>query len=527
MLAGCRRYRSMRAGLPKNSKRVGKPVFSIQGVVMKKFLIPFLIGCFLVMGLSIFPTFVEADTVVILGEPSDDPVDDEPPQDEPPSPPPPPPEPEPELIPATVNITPKTLNLKSRGKFITASIKLPDGFNVNQIDGNTVQISAIDEQAIEPICADKTMESGIESDSCLLAKFRRRDLICVLSPGDEVTITIEGLLTSGEKFTGDDTVRIIEPGKCFHVNVREKRFIFRLGKHLSSDCRIRKALLWTNYRKKDWKIKLWLKKLLDGKWSKLLEQHRSGKHYFLPIIEGDGYEWDFTEIVKENWEKGIYYVTIFIDYDTQFANGYPALIVTYEGSSTLEETAIEKQKLTPIAPRFILPKGKNLVKLFFRNQDIQGMDTENIVICGWNEATSQWEVMPDSTLDLVEQSVTTKKIGYCLYQIMCVSSSSPGQNNPGNEGDPGGSSKNSLRQNYPNPFNPSTTINYAISQDCHVTLKLYNICGQLVATIVDEFQQAGSYSKHFDGGDRLSRGIYHYQLKAGDFVDTKRMVILK
>ncbi|NIN92894.1 T9SS type A sorting domain-containing protein [bacterium] len=501
---------------------------------MKKLLIPFLIGCFLVMGLSIVPTFAVAETVVILGEPSDDPVDDEPPQDEPPPETPPdpelppetPPEPEPEPISATVNITPKTLNLKSRGRFITASINLPDGFNVNQIDGNTVQISAIDGQPIEPISADKTMASEIESDNCLIAKFERGDLINVLTPGDGVKITIEGLLTSGEKFTGDDTIRVIGPGKWFYVNARKKRFIFRLGRHLSSDSRIVKALLWMNCRKKDWKIRLWLRKFLNGKWSRLLN-HRFGKHYFLPTIEGDGYEWDFTETVKENWEKGIYYVTIFIDYDTQSANGYPALIVTYEGSSTLEETAIEEQDLTPIAPRFILPKEKNLVKLFFRNEDILGMDTGNIVICGWNETTSQWEVMPDSTLNLVEQSVTTKRTGYRLYQIMCVSSSSPGQNNPGEGGDPGGSSKNSLGQNYPNPFNPSTTINYSISKDCHVTLKLYNICGQLVATIVDEFQQAGSYSKHFDGGDKLSRGIYYYQLKAGNFVDTKRMAVLR
>jgi len=475
------------------------------------------------MGLSIFTTFAEADTVVVLGEPIDEPIDDDLDEDVPPPPPPPPPEPEP--ISATVNITPKTLNLKSMGNFITASIELPDGFDVNQIDGNTVQISAIDGDAIEAISADKTMVEEIESDSCLLAKFERRDLINVLSPGDEVNITIEGLLTSGEKFTGVDTIRVIEPGKRSHVNAREKTFIFRVGKHLSSDSRIVKALLWMNYRKKDWKIKLWLRKFLNGKWSRLLEQHRFGKHYFLPITEGDGYEWDFTEIVKENWDKGIYYVTIFIDYDTQFANGYPALIVTYEGSSTLEETAIEEQNLTPIAPRFIVPKEKNLVKLFFRNEDILGMDTENIVICGWNETTSQWEVMPDSTLNLVEQSVTTKRTGYCLYQIMCVPSSSSGQ--PNDEEDPSESSKSSLGQNYPNPFNPSTTINYTISQDCHVTLKLYNICGQLVATIIDEYQWAGPHSKHFDGGDRLSRGIYHYQLKAGNFVDTKRMVILK
>jgi len=488
------------------------------------------------MGLSILTTFAEAGTVVVLGEPIDEPIDEEPPPETPPEPEPPPetpPEPEPEPILATVNITPNTLNLKSCGNFITASIKLPDGFNVNQVDGNTVQISAIAGYPIEPIFADKTMKLGKKGNNCLLATFNRKDLINVLSPGDEVEITIEGLLTSGEKFTGVDTLRVIETGKWFHVRAREKRFIFRLGKHLSSDSRILKALLWMNYRGKKWRINLWLRRILTRKWLRFLE-HRFGKHYFLPIIEGDGYEWDFTETVKGNWDKGIYYVTISIDYDTQIANDYPALIVTYEGSSTLEETAIEGQNFTPIAPRFIIPKRKNLVKLFFRDEDIQGIDTENIVICGWNEAASQWEVMPDSTLDPVEHSVTTKKTGYRLYQIMGVPQGSSGQTNPGDptpdtndEGDPARSSKSSLGQNYPNPFNPSTTISYTISRDCHVTLKLYNICGQLVATIVDEYQQAGSYSKYFDGGDRLSRGIYYYQLKAGNFVDTKRMAILK
>lgn len=525
MLAGCRKYRSMRAGLPKNSKRVGKPVFFIRGVVMKKILIPFLIVCFLVMGLSIFTTFAEADTVVVMGEPIDEPIDDDLEEDVPP--------PEPEPILATVNITPNTINLKSRGNFITASIELPDGFNVNQIDGNTVQISAIDEHPIEPISADKTRVEELESDNCLLVKFERRDLINVLAPGDEVNITIEGLLTSGEKFIGVDTIRVIEPGNRSHVNAGEKRFIFRLGKHLSSDARIVMALLWTNYRNKNWRINLWLRRILTRKWARFLE-NRFAKYYFLPLTEGGGYEWDVTEIVKENWDKGIYYVTISIDYDTEIANGHPALIVTYEDSSTLTETTIEEQNLKPIGPRFNIPKGRNLVKLFFRDEDIQGMDTENIEIYGWNESTSQWEVIPDSTLDPVEQSVTTETTGYSVYQIMYVSALSSVQTNPGesttettDEGDTAGSSKSSLGQNYPNPFNPSTTIEYTISQDCHVTLKLYNICGQLVATIIDEYQWAGPHTEHFDGGEKLSRGIYYYQLKAGDFVDTKRMVILK
>jgi len=86
---------------------------------------------------------------------------------------------------------------------------------------------------------------------------------------------------------------------------------------------------------------------------------------------------------------------------------------------------------------------------------------------------------------------------------------------------------NALGQNYPNPFNPATTIEYSIAQDCQVTLKLYNVAGQLVATLVDEWQTAGPHKVVFDAGDKLSRGIYYYQLKAGDFVGTKKMVVLK
>jgi len=86
---------------------------------------------------------------------------------------------------------------------------------------------------------------------------------------------------------------------------------------------------------------------------------------------------------------------------------------------------------------------------------------------------------------------------------------------------------NALGQNYPNPFNPATTIEYSIAQDCQVTIKLYNVAGQEVATLVDEWQTAGPHKVVFNEGDQLSRGIYYYQMKAGSFVDTKKMVVLK
>ncbi len=92
-------------------------------------------------------------------------------------------------------------------------------------------------------------------------------------------------------------------------------------------------------------------------------------------------------------------------------------------------------------------------------------------------------------------------------------------------------SKFSLSQNYPNPFNPQTTIEYSLAEGCHVMLKIYNIAGQLVKTLINEYQQAGSYTIIWYGdndvGEEVARGLYFYQLQAGDFVSTKKMVVLK
>jgi hypothetical protein len=97
----------------------------------------------------------------------------------------------------------------------------------------------------------------------------------------------------------------------------------------------------------------------------------------------------------------------------------------------------------------------------------------------------------------------------------------------------------SLEQNYPNPFNPSTTIRYAIpsviasgaKQSQLVTLKVYDVLGNEVATLVNEEKPAGSYevnfNSHSDEGQNLSSGIYFYKLQAGSLVETKKMILLR
>lgn len=82
-----------------------------------------------------------------------------------------------------------------------------------------------------------------------------------------------------------------------------------------------------------------------------------------------------------------------------------------------------------------------------------------------------------------------------------------------------------LEQNYPNPFNPSTTIRYQLPKAARVSLKVYNLLGQLVAALVDEEKQAGYYQIQWS--TQLPAGIYFYQLHAGEFTETKKLLLIR
>ncbi|MCK9425309.1 MAG: DUF1939 domain-containing protein [Ignavibacteriaceae bacterium] len=89
-----------------------------------------------------------------------------------------------------------------------------------------------------------------------------------------------------------------------------------------------------------------------------------------------------------------------------------------------------------------------------------------------------------------------------------------------------------LMQNYPNPFNPSTKIKFSVETRCGVSLRIYDVLGNEVATLVNEEKRPGSYEVSFDtqqttNNRQLSSGVYFYQLRAGSFVQTKKMIVLK
>ena len=86
--------------------------------------------------------------------------------------------------------------------------------------------------------------------------------------------------------------------------------------------------------------------------------------------------------------------------------------------------------------------------------------------------------------------------------------------------------KFTLNQNYPNPFNPSTQLSYTLKTDGQVRLTVYNLVGQIVNVVIDEYQTAGSYEYNYDATN-LPAGIYLYKLQVGEYSSVKRMTLVK
>jgi hypothetical protein len=150
--------------------------------------------------------------------------------------------------------------------------------------------------------------------------------------------------------------------------------------------------------------------------------------------------------------------------------------------------------------------------------------TKNVWVYDYNRQTTAWymdslDASYKASVNLSAAATDGKIVGSTLWSFKGVVSGVEATSNQVPE-------RFALNHNYPNPFNPSTTLEYSISRNSHVTLEVFNVLGQSVARPVDEELMAGTYKTTFDAS-KLSSGIYLYRLKAGDFVQTKKMVLMK
>jgi photosystem II stability/assembly factor-like uncharacterized protein len=193
---------------------------------------------------------------------------------------------------------------------------------------------------------------------------------------------------------------------------------------------------------------------------------------------------------------------------------------TTNGGATWSDTIrIDRQKvIVSVKP---VPGTNNLLALGYLGNDPKAW---------WStDGGGTWADISPTPLgdgaDVRNASFLSSSLGYVTGLYRAYKFTPPGANSV--ERQPGDVPlKYALRQNYPNPFNPSTTIQYSIPQSDRVSLKVFSLLGQEVATLVDEQQAVGSYTVRFDAHN-LASGVYFYMLKAGSFVSTKSLLLMK
>ena len=155
--------------------------------------------------------------------------------------------------------------------------------------------------------------------------------------------------------------------------------------------------------------------------------------------------------------------------------------------------------------------------------------TDSVVIWGVLEDSTGIPVVPLLFSAVTEASASSSTINYVpLWKdTLVIKDVSDVRVVPGGELP----ERYSMSQNYPNPFNPTTQINFEIPVRSHVTLTVYNLLGQKVTTLVDKEMSAGRYIADWnsasDSGTKVASGVYFYKLEAGDFIETKKMMLLK
>ncbi|MBK8943657.1 MAG: T9SS type A sorting domain-containing protein [Ignavibacteriae bacterium] len=168
-------------------------------------------------------------------------------------------------------------------------------------------------------------------------------------------------------------------------------------------------------------------------------------------------------------------------------------------------------------------------QLHFNNKQLNGSNwsLENIKAKYWDAQTLNWEEISNAIVDLNNSSVSFSFNTLSNFIILTSNSVTSISNSVNNQV----GNKYELYQNYPNPFNPTTTIKYSIPlNEKHGTTKVklivYDVLGKIVATLVNERQNSGNNEVIFNANN-LPSGIYFYELKIGNYVDVKKMILIK
>jgi hypothetical protein len=398
---------------------------------------------------------------------------------------------------AAIRVTPRTLNLKSRGRWVTGSIELTPSppFLAQDIDISTVLLNGAVPAEPDRWVIEDVNQNGIDE---LIVNFDRALVQSVLPQGDSVEVVITG--TAGTRtFAGLDTIRTIRPKVTFPKG----------GELLVAGSVVN--VTWTSPAGYN-------PDAADVHWTP-----NDGRDWY-PIAEGipdaGSAEWltpptrhDSCRVMVTLYEGGS---DLGMGMSQEmFAIGSPVAITLTGFTGTIE-------KGTPVV--------QWTTGLELNNEGFHVLRAENDA-GAYERLTS--EVIPSkgqpSGADYGFSDGTARPNQDYFYKLQQVSGS--GENREFGPYKVVFRASFNLEQNFPNPFNPNTTIRFTIPKDGHVDLTIYDVAGRRVRNLVNAKKRANFYKIEWDGtnntGDRVASGVYFYRLVAGKFSQTKKMIMLK
>jgi len=162
----------------------------------------------------------------------------------------------------------------------------------------------------------------------------------------------------------------------------------------------------------------------------------------------------------------------------------------------------------------------------------------SVIVQNWTLRATLTPSGASQTQSWTDNTITTAQLGndgVAEYRITVDDNSTPANTSPNSDTLSINYSNNlfstseksfTLSQNYPNPFNPTTTIDFSLPERAMVSLKVYDVLGREVATLLDEMKESGAHQVRFNAGT-LSSGVYYYTLRYGSVSQTKKMILTK
>jgi hypothetical protein len=396
-----------------------------------------------------------------------------------------------------IEVSPRTLNLSSRGRWVMATIELTPSppFHVQDIDISTILLNGIAPPKLNKYEIEDSNENGIDE---LVVRFDRVLVQSILPIGDAVEVMITG--TAGTRtFAGLDTICTSRPKVTFPKGGE----ILIAGS--SSD------VTWTSP---------------EGSNPDAVDVHWTPNDgiYWHPIAEGipntESVKWTVPSAAHDSCRVMITLYKSGTDVgmgmsQEMFEIEIPVDMTLIDFNGAIVEGAPVVQWTTGLELNI---DGFHLLRAEEHAGEYERLTSELILSKGGSDGA-----------DYVFSDGTARPNQDYFYKLQQVSG--PGEIRELGPFKVVFRASFSLGQNFPNPFNLNTMIRFTLPQDSHVDLAVYDVAGRLVRKLMDEKKQADFYKVVWDGtdadGERVASGVYFYHLKAGKYNKTKKMIILR